>query len=52
MNVVYAPRTLRDLNDIAGFLAERSPTATASVLGAIKSSIDTLSFFPYRPSGR
>jgi toxin ParE1/3/4 len=46
MNVVYAPRTLRDLDGIAAYLAERDPTAVPKVLGAIKSSIDTLSFFP------
>ena len=46
MNVVYAPRALRDLNDIAAYSVERNPTGAANVLGAIKSSIDTLSFFP------
>ncbi len=46
MNVVYAPRALRDLNSIGAYLVERNPTGAANVLGAIKSSIDTLSFFP------
>jgi toxin ParE1/3/4 len=46
MNVVYAPRALRDLDSIDGYLVERSPSASVNVLGAIKSSIDTLSFFP------
>lgn len=46
MNVVYAPRALRDLNDIAVYLAERDPAVARKVLGAIKSSLDTLSFFP------
>lgn len=46
MNVVYAPRALRDLNGIAEYLAEHNPTAAVSVLGAIKSSIDTLGYFP------
>jgi toxin ParE1/3/4 len=46
MNVVYAPRALRDLNGIAAYLSEREPAAARRALGAIKSSIDTLSFFP------
>ena len=46
MNVVYAPRALRDLEAIGAYLAERSPAAAVRVLGAIKSSIDALSFFP------
>ena len=46
MNVVYAPQALRDLSSIADYLVERSPAAAANVLGAIKSSVDTLSFFP------
>jgi len=46
MNVVYAPRALRDLHDIAAYLSEHSPDAAARVLGAIKSSVDTLNFFP------
>jgi plasmid stabilization system protein ParE len=46
MRVVYAPRALRDLEGIAAYLAERSPRGASSVLAAIKSSIDTLSFFP------
>jgi plasmid stabilization system protein ParE len=46
MNVVYAPRALRDLTSIAIYLVERNPAGAANVLAAIKSSIDTLSFFP------
>jgi len=46
MNLVYAPRALRDLESIAAYLTERSPAAALTVLGAIKSSIDALSFFP------
>src|SRR5271170_1930935 len=46
MNVVYAPRALRDLNSIGAYLTGHNPTGAANVLGAIKSSIDTLSFFP------
>jgi addiction module RelE/StbE family toxin len=46
MNVVYAPRALRDLESIAAYLLERNPAGAINVLGAIKSSIDTLSFFP------
>ena len=46
MNVVFAPRALRDLKSIGAYLAERNPGDAARVLGAIKSSIDTLSFFP------
>ena len=45
MNVVYAPRALRDLESIAAYLVERNPAGAINVLGAIKSSIDTLSFF-------
>jgi toxin ParE1/3/4 len=46
MNIAYAPRALRDLKSIGAYLTERNPEGAASVLGAIKSSIDTLSFFP------
>lgn len=46
MNIVYAPRALRDLKNIGAYLTERNPEGAANVLGAIKSSIDTLSFFP------
>lgn len=46
MNVVYAPRALRDLQDIAAYPSACSPDAAARVLGAIKSSVDTLDFFP------
>jgi toxin ParE1/3/4 len=46
MNVVYAPRALRDLEDIASYFAERNPAGAVNVLGAVKSSIDTLSFLP------
>ncbi len=46
MNVVYAPRALRDLDGIAVYLSERNPGAVPRALGAIKSSVDTLNFFP------
>jgi plasmid stabilization system protein ParE len=46
MNVVYAPRALRDLESISEYLKERSPHGTVNVLGAIKASIDTLGYFP------
>lgn len=46
MNVVYAPRALRDLQDISAYLADRSPSASVHVLAALKSSIDSLSYFP------
>jgi plasmid stabilization system protein ParE len=46
MNIVYAPRALRDLEDIAGYLVERNPRGAFNVLAAIKSSIDTLSTLP------
>jgi toxin ParE1/3/4 len=46
MNIVYAPHALRDLESIATYLIERNPVGAINVLGAIKSSIDTLSFFP------
>jgi toxin ParE1/3/4 len=46
MNVVYAPRALRDLESIAAYVGERSPSGAANVLAAIKSSIETASFFP------
>jgi toxin ParE1/3/4 len=46
MNVIFAPRALRDLEAISAYLAERSPTAATKVMAAIKSSIDALSFFP------
>jgi toxin ParE1/3/4 len=46
MKIVYAPRALRDLNGIGAYLIERNPIGAVNVLGAIKSSVDTLSFFP------
>ncbi len=46
MNVVYAQRAMRDLQNIAAYLAERSPANATKVIGAIKSAIDALSFFP------
>ena len=46
MNVVYAPRALRDLDGIAAYLSEHNTDIIARVLGAIKSSVDTLNFFP------
>jgi toxin ParE1/3/4 len=46
MNVVYAPRALRDLQNIDAYLSERNTAGAVNALTAIKSSIDTLSFFP------
>jgi toxin ParE1/3/4 len=46
MNVVYSPRAMRDLQGISAYLVERNPRAATNVLSAIKSSIETLSFFP------
>jgi toxin ParE1/3/4 len=46
MNIVYAPRALRDLESIGTYLIERSPSSAVNVLAAIKSTIDTLRFFP------
>jgi plasmid stabilization system protein ParE len=46
MNIVYAPRALRDLEDIADYLVERNPRGAFNVLAAIKSSIDTLNSLP------
>jgi toxin ParE1/3/4 len=46
MNVSYAPRALRDLEDIAGYLTERSPPGALNVLTTIKSSIEALASFP------
>jgi addiction module RelE/StbE family toxin len=47
MNIVYAPRALRDLESIAAYFVERSPSGAINVLSAIKSRIDTLSFYPH-----
>ncbi|HZR60045.1 MAG TPA: type II toxin-antitoxin system RelE/ParE family toxin [Xanthobacteraceae bacterium] len=46
MNVVYAPRALRDLQGISAYLVERSPAGASNVLAGIRSSINTLSYFP------
>jgi len=46
MNIVYAPRAHRDLESISAYLVARSAIGATNVLGAIKSSIETLSFFP------
>jgi len=46
MIAVYAPRALRDLEAIAEYLSERSPSGAANVMDAIKSSIDALTAFP------
>jgi plasmid stabilization system protein ParE len=46
MKVAYAPRALRDLNEITAYLSVHKPSGAANVIAAIKSSIDTLSFFP------
>jgi addiction module RelE/StbE family toxin len=46
MNVVFAPRALRDLQGIGAYLNDRSPSGVDHVLNAIKSSIDALAAFP------
>ena len=46
MNVVFAPRALRDLESIAAYLNDRSPSGARNVLAAIRSSVDALTFFP------
>ena len=46
MKLVYAPRALRDLEGIATYLIQRSPSGAENVLSAIKSSIETLTAFP------
>jgi addiction module RelE/StbE family toxin len=46
MNVVYAPRALRDLQGIAAYLVDRSPSGARNVLSAIEASIDSLMHFP------
>lgn len=46
MKVVYAPRALRDLQSIGAYLMERNPQASARVLAALKSSIESLGYFP------
>ena len=46
MKLGYAPRALRDLQGIAAYLVQRSPSGAENVLSAIKSSIDALTVFP------
>jgi toxin ParE1/3/4 len=46
MKLGYAPRALRDLEGIATYLGQRSPSGAGNVLSAIKSSIDALTIFP------
>jgi addiction module RelE/StbE family toxin len=46
MNIVFAPRSLRDLEGIASYLIERSEPGARHVLAAIKTSIEALAFFP------
>jgi plasmid stabilization system protein ParE len=46
MNVIYAPRALRDLQSIGAYLIEHNPSGAANVFAAIKSTIDALDFFP------
>lgn len=46
MIAVYAPRALRDLEAIAEYLKERSPSGRANVMAAIKASVDALIAFP------
>jgi hypothetical protein len=38
MNVVYAPRALRDLASVAAYLIEHSPSGATATLAAIKCS--------------
>jgi plasmid stabilization system protein ParE len=45
MNVIYAPRALRDLQGIGAYLLERSPSGAANVFAAIKSTVDALVYF-------
>jgi toxin ParE1/3/4 len=47
MNIVYAPRAMRDLTGIAAYLTERSPSGAFNVLSAVKSRIDALAFYPH-----
>ena len=46
MKAVVAARALRDLEGIAEYLNKRSPSGAKSVLAAIKTSMDALTFFP------
>jgi plasmid stabilization system protein ParE len=46
MKLGYAPRALRDLDGIADFLVQRSPSGAKNVLSAIRASIDALTAFP------
>jgi addiction module RelE/StbE family toxin len=46
MKVVYAPRALHDLENIAAYVRERSPVGAANVLAKIRSSVDALAAFP------
>jgi plasmid stabilization system protein ParE len=46
MKVGYAPRALRDLETIAAYLRERSPSGTRKVLAAIKAAVDVIVFLP------
>jgi plasmid stabilization system protein ParE len=46
MKLGYAPRALRDLEGIATYLGQRSPSGAGNVLSAIQSSIEALTVFP------
>jgi toxin ParE1/3/4 len=46
MNAIYAPRAQRDLEAIAEYLVQRSPSGAKNVLAAIKSSAEILEAFP------
>jgi plasmid stabilization system protein ParE len=46
MKLGYAPRAFRDLEGIATYLVQRSPSGTENVLSAIQASIDALIAFP------
>lgn len=46
MKLVFAPRALHDLENIAAYLSARSPSGARNVLAAIRANIDALSHFP------
>jgi toxin ParE1/3/4 len=46
MTVVYSARAFQDLQAIANYLTTQNPQGSRRVLAAIKSSIETLEFFP------
>ena len=40
MNIVYAPRALRDIDDILAYIQQRSPTAARTVSFAIERAVE------------